>query len=428
MLTKVTGVKKAYELLQQQLNFPPMDEDKIEDKIEEEDDGDAMDGIESTEREEFFQQIYLSTEDLLADLSKKPDDIGIIAKLESVNHEINKRNDLDKTEGGVIDYRAISRLFALRNALHGRLQQDPPDEKCEKQLNEVAEDFAQLVRDNGYPGKWVDLLKLTELSGYGAKSKASESSKVQAASKSSEVQAASKSRGVQAGQTLKGEPILGCRKVLGGYRYYVECLVNNRPTCVVQTAGEIGRRTSDAYLNWDQCVTVGEDARKYRRKDVGMVQGIIHVACKPAYTRTLPKDPSRKSRRPLTDVYVLFNGEKVWMTFSDLVCMQGKTDTEFDMERYYNQRGMQYPWDVPAKRIITVQETPSYQKVANASTTLVPSTPTPENRSDQEAQTANDRDNDIAALRKDNEDMRKQLASLSGILQRLTASLEEKSE
>lgn len=407
MLTDVIGVKKAFEQLQREFDLPPIPADDIElDDVQLDDDREPMEGVESNDRSEFLEQIYGSVEDLLADFSKKPDDIGIQAKLESVNGEIAKRNDLDGTAGGVINYKEMSRLFALRNALHGRLNQDPSDEKCVEQLNEVAEDFARFVRSNGYPQKWTDLLRLNEVSGYGAQSKGSDS------------------RGAQAGQTLNGEPILGCRKVLGGYRYYVECLVEGKPTCVVQTAGEIGRRTSDAYLNWDQCVTVGEDARKYRRKDAEKVEKIIHVACKPAYTRTLPKDPSRKPRRPLTDVYVLFDGKKVWMTFSDLVCMQGRTDANYDMEQYYNRRGMQYPWDVPAKRIISVQETPSYQKVANSSTNLIPPTPAPEGRFDQEAQTANA---DIAALRKDNEDMRKQLASLSGMLQKLTASLEGKS-
>lgn len=109
-----------------------------------------MKNVESIDRLKFLEQIYESIEDLLVDFFKKLNDIDIQIKLKNVNDEITKKNDFNQTTSDVIIYKKMFRFFTLRNALHERLHQDSLNEKCLKQLNEVAKNFARFVNHNDY--------------------------------------------------------------------------------------------------------------------------------------------------------------------------------------------------------------------------------------------------------------------------------------
>jgi len=98
---------------------------------------------------------------------------------------------------------------------------------------------------------------------------------------------------------------------MNNYRYYVQILVNNYEICDVRTADEIGSTASRIYLDWNQYVIIGEDARKYRKKNAERFEEVLYVAYKSAKTQTIPKDPNRQPRRPLTDVYTIFDGKAV---------------------------------------------------------------------------------------------------------------------
>lgn len=242
VLTRTTGVREAGK--------------SFTDKTIDEDNADfsGMEGVESTDsqnvvpRPEFLAQVYKDAEDSLADLSKKPNDSEIQAKLDKANKAIEERierDDISVDKAQVlIDVKAISELFNRRKGLHEKLAQNPQDGGSMKELESVGEDFAILVQSHLYPERWMDLLKLSDDSGYTVQAKGPSP------------------RGkheVRAGFTWDGEPILACRKFMGGYRYYVEIVVNNYKTCDVRTADEIGPTASNAYLGWDQCVMVGED-------------------------------------------------------------------------------------------------------------------------------------------------------------------------
>jgi len=101
---------------------------------------------------------------------------------------------------------------------------------------------------------------------------------------------------------------------------------------------------------------VGEGNRKYRKKDFNSYEGVVHVACKPPLTRTIVKNKDCKPRRPLTDILAVIDGKNTWITYSDLTAICGKDDALVDIEEYYDDRELEYPWDVPPKRTLKVIE------------------------------------------------------------------------
>lgn len=289
-------------------------------------------------------------EDDLADLSKDPTNGQIQARLEGANQFPQERGENNKR---YVDVKQFSELFQRRKVLSEDLALNGQEDTYKAGLNELADTFASFVNEHEYPSRWEELLKFVEAS---HTVEAQASSDVQAegsgnmqskdpkdmqpksaqAKGPSDMQAegtkTSSKINVRPGFTLRNQPILGCRKFMGGYRFYVEITDGNIKTCLAQTGDEVGGSASRAYLDWAQCVVVGDDARKYRKKDGSKFGEIKHVACKPAHIRTIPKDPNRQSRRPLIDVYATFDSKDVWMTYSDLVSMLGKGEALFLIE------------------------------------------------------------------------------------------------
>ncbi len=172
--------------------------------------------IETLPRPEFLDYVYTAVEDVLADLIEDPANSELYAKVEEANQGIEAKN---KHDGGsiskdlqtkaLVDVTAISELFIKHKAANEKLGQGPQDGVPKAELNSIATEFASLVKEHGYPERWEILLPLTDSSAHDAHG------------------TSAKPAG-QAGYTLRGEPILGCRKFMGGYRYYVEIMVNQK--------------------------------------------------------------------------------------------------------------------------------------------------------------------------------------------------------
>ena len=155
------------------------------------------------------------------------------------------------------------------------------------------------------------------------------------------------------------------------YRFYVEVQnkdkCNGLATCEVWDTDQLGVKAKKAYLNWDKKVMIGENARKYRRKDAEDFGHIVHIGCKPVHTRTEPKE-GRKPRRPMTDIYILYKGEPTWITFSDYVGAVGKGDADADRQDYYEMRGVEDPADIsPKNKIVDYDENKSENSTCETS-------------------------------------------------------------
>ena len=100
---------------------------------------------------------------------------------------------------------------------------------------------------------------------------------------------------------------------------------------------------------------LGQGTRKYRKSDLFLYGGIIHVGCKAVKTQMVPKD-GRKPRRPLTDILAKFDGKPTPMVYSDLVAIIGAADASEDVAMYYGERKLKCPWNEPPERRLKVVE------------------------------------------------------------------------
>ncbi|MCJ1355981.1 MAG: hypothetical protein MMC33_005975 [Icmadophila ericetorum] len=108
------------------------------------------------------------------------------------------------------------------------------------------------------------------------------------------------------GFTRTGEKIIGVRELRDNmYRFYVEVQnkdkCNGLATCEVWDTDQLGVKAKKAYLNWDKKGMIGENARKYRRKDAEDFGNIVHIGCKPVHTRTEPKEGHYYEMRGVED-------------------------------------------------------------------------------------------------------------------------------
>lgn len=334
-------------------------------------------------------------------------------KLEKLNNSIEQWNRVDTVEipetdrvKALIDIPTFLEKFQKAKPLLKRLEKDPTDASARRNFDKINNSLKELNQKHGYPEQWV-------LGG----------------PPQEESSAAKYAKKVQPGLTRKGEQILGCRKFWGGNRFYVETEVNGLPYCEVRTADEVGGKASKAYLNeFDGKVMVGEGTRKYRKKDgENSYKGVIHVACKPPLTRTIGKDKDRKPRRPLTDIFAHIDDEETWITYSDLTTMCGKVDALADIEEYYDDRGLEYPWDVPPKRVLEVVEEKksggSDDFGAASQTTGSSWTPINENTANETLATQNSRDNNMQSqlnkLKEQNAILNKQMTEMMKIMKKL---------
>lgn len=289
-------------------------------------------------RADFLQNIYNEAEPHLAKLKEDPNGTEAKGELEKLNSRIEQRNSDDKVEisetdrvKALIDIAAFFNIFKKAKPYSERLDKDPTDAGANRRIKIFDDSLRKLNQKHGYPDTWI-------------LNKAGRS-------------ATKDAKKVQPGMTRRGEQILGCRKFWGGNRFYVETEVNGLPYCDIRTADELGGQASKAYLeNFDEKVMVGEGNRKYRKKDFDSYEGVVHVACKPPLTRTIVKNKDRKPRRPLTDILAVIDGKNTWITYSDLTAICGKDDALVDIEEYYDDRELEYPWDVPPKRTLEVIE------------------------------------------------------------------------
>ena len=353
--------------------------------------------IDPITRADFIQNVYKAAELHLGSLMDNPNDTAAEDKLAQLNDSIKEMDEADTSEvpeaeraKAIIDVPTFVEKFRTAKPFYDSLVKDPTDAAARRVFNKINESLKDFNQEHGYPETWVMHVP-----------------------QETETSADQKTKKVQPGLTRKGEPILACRKVLGGHRFYVETEANGLPFCEVRTSEEVGLLAAKAYLEHDKKVDVGEGARKYRRKDAELYERIVHVACKPVHTRTEPKDKSRQPRRPLTDVYAIIDGEARWITSSDLTAMCGKVDAWADIEEYYDVRKEEYPWEVPPKRILKVVE---QQEAGEAPSSGAPT---------RDSSGSNDRsskDDEIQQLREENTAIRTQLDKLTELMTVLVAN------
>ncbi|KAL9132045.1 MAG: hypothetical protein Q9217_000173 [Psora testacea] len=373
----------------------------------EEMDSETTDSVNTLPREDFLRSIYDQAGPHLNSLMENLDGTEAKNELAKLNDSIEKRNandssavpESDRTKA-FIDVPTFVGKFQSAKPFRDRLEKNPADAAASQEFNKINESLKAFNQEHGYPPTWI-------MNKPGPAQETGTS-------------ATNNAKSWQPGLTRKLEKILGCREILGGHRYYVETVVNGLATCEVRTADEIGVSASNAYLKWDEKVIVGENARKYRKKDFESYGGIVHVACKPVHTRTLPKDKDRKPRRPLTDVFALVKGAKTWITYSDLTNMCGKGDAEADTEGYYDERGLTYPWDVPPKRVIKVIEQGRDDTVDSdpASGDSAGQFNTPS----EDSGTQSSMDQEIAQLKEQNANFAKQMAEMMEMMKSLKAA------
>ena len=412
----VAGVVEAGKQLS--LNTQDTEIDEMEVDFEEMDE-ETTDPKSTLTRADFLQNVYNKAEPHLMSLMKDPNGTEAKGDLEKLNNSIEQRNRGDMVEvpetdrvKALIDVPTFLENFQKAQPLVERLNKDPTDASAKQEFDKINKSLKELNQKHGYPEKWV----LTE-------------------PKQEERSATKDAKKVQPGLTRKGERILGCRKFWGGNQFYVETEVNGLPYCEPRTVDEVGGQASKAYLNeFDGKVMVGEGTRKYRKKDgENSYGGVIHVACKPPLTRTIGKDKDRKPCRPLTDIFALIDDEKTWITYSDLTTMCGKVDALADIEEYYDDRGLEYPWDVPPKRILEVVEekkSDGSEDSGSASETTTSKastgsswTPINGNTAKEDSATQNSRDNNMQSqlneLKEQNAKLNKQMTEMMEIMKEL---------
>lgn len=110
------------------------------------------------------------------------------------------------------------------------------------------------------------------------------------------------------------------------------------------------------------------------------------------------------------------------MTYSDLVAMRGKAEAIFLLEKYYDDRGLEYPWDVKPKRYIAVFDPSEMAAAVKTSMHVFQPIPAPEHRPDQNAQAVEAKDNEIEALKKQNVEVMTQLAEMKDMIDSMAAA------
>lgn len=147
----------------------------------------------------------------------------------------------------------------------------------------------------------------------------------------------------------------------------MERVVDDKPTWFVETVNDIGARAGHAYEDYPEKVTFGNGTRKYRKHDLKSYNGVLHVACKAPRSQRVP-DNGRNPRRPLTDILAVFDEKSTAMTYSDLVAMLGKADALADIEQYYKDRRLDYPWEEEPEEVLKVIKRKSNSPISSNKT------------------------------------------------------------
>lgn len=221
---------------------------------------------------------------------------------------------------------------------------DPTDAK--NGMNQIIDTLIKLNKDSGYPEDMgVPLRPTTEIEGPDPSS----SGKVTTVEPTP-------------GYTCRGEKIHACRSIRGNiYKYYVFVKRGeNEDFCVVMTAEEIGLDAAEAYHNHTELVVDvngGNTRTVYRRRDKAKFGGVLHVACKGHDRKIIPlEETSKKPPRPPTDVEIMYDIAKAWVTFSQLVTLCGRNDALSYITAYYVRFKETPPWEKQPRLILKVIE------------------------------------------------------------------------
>ena len=287
---------------------------------------------------DFLQNIYNEAEPHLTKLKKDLNETEAKEELEKLNSRIEQRNSDNKVEisetdrvKALINIAAFFNIFKKAKPYLKRLNKDPTDAEANWRIKIFDDSLRKLNQKHGYFNTWI-------------LNKAGRS-------------ATKDAKKVQPSMIRRGEQILECRKFWEDNQFYVETEVNGLPYCNIQTANELEGQASKAYLeNFDKKVMVEEGNQKYHKKNFNSYEGVVHVACKPPLIRMIVKNKDCKPRHPLIDILAVIDGKNTWITYSDLTAICEKDDALVNIEEYYDDRELKYPWDVPPKRTLKVIE------------------------------------------------------------------------
>ena len=324
MLTSTPEIRHAAKKLEQVVEYK--DEDVqlgVEDMI-------IVDEPETQpqtdERKTSITQEYTNATPVLQALYDNPGNPHITARLAEINARLSLPEDpFTDNERAEIDIAGLTAAFTQAKPFVDRLKKNRVDANALNAIAELNRDLIGKIRQDHpwYPETWII-----------------------------HPPAQADSLAVVPGRTRKGEPILGYRELSEGkFKFYVQTTVNSLPYCETRSANEVGVAVAKAYTEWDQKRVVGENARKYRKRDFKDLGGLLHIACKPVHTRIMPKN-GRKPRRPPADIFAYFRNEVTTMTFSDWRGMLGQEEADYQAYTYYEERGLTPPWEIAPKRIL----------------------------------------------------------------------------
>lgn len=290
--------------------------------------------------ETFLAECYARVRDGMTALMKDADDVGALALLVEINTQIEQElkanafpdNQIQSSLLVIDDMRDLCRKSI---PLSTRYRQGLASAEDDIEWDKLNTSLAALVDEHKYPSYFKFDKPPKDMTA------ATESALIP-------------------GQTLNGQPILGHRLVRDGFRFYVETQgPKGLPCCETRTSADLGR-AAKAYLDWDKARDVTEKAQKYRKRDAVHLGEILHIACTPVKTPTLPK-AGGKPRRPPADIHAMYKSKDTWMVWSDYLAMKGRGDAEHETDFYYRRRGIVPPWKIEPENFRTIVSNPKYK-------------------------------------------------------------------